>query len=342
MNLTWQQELLWLAVLYRLLERGDSVPVEVEGSAYAFIADELHAMQAVGLLEARGKGGFLHPTSAAHEALGRLLAMHDQAQQFSIFRSVNLTVELKEGESDDGEAVYEHSFDPRFALPVDEEQAEQFGTEDLRLAMITWVSRTLSAPAEERDEALPEVDPRRVVFLHMLEAGRFTEESLWFDLALGSLFGELEEVVEAAYQATDVSDDPLESQVILESMYRAGMLERRKREGRRCPACALPLGAYDLAAGRDGEPLSSCPSLRCGEGLPPLHKAAGKGGCARCGADAEGKACSACGARLVYLTDSEDDEVWVGRYGYVPGPGYDPLDLGTDREAFGALLAKLF
>jgi hypothetical protein len=353
----WKQEMLWLTVLYRMLECGDSIPLDVGGTAYAFIEDELRQMHARDLIEVGKANEYWVPTDKAQALRRTMLAMYDQALKFEIFAGVNLSVELDGDCSDDGAAVFDDVFDPRFAEPDNPEQADELGSEDMRLAVMTWLAKTLIDSDPGRAQKLEPIDPHRVVFFQFLADGRFKDENVWFDLKLGQPFAEIDEIVESAYRYTDVSDDPSEVDRVMRDIYAAGMLEQRKREGRQCPGCNIPLGAFELHAKEDGQSLEVCPNPECQHELLPVGADDDGWVCPTCNTACERSQqfCMDCGARLDWSlpaealerTDArwEDDSgeyVWGGYYGYTPYGWYHPYDPLYDAVAFGVLCAVIF
>lgn len=351
----WKQEMLWLTVTYRMLECGDSIPLDTAGTGYAFVEDDLRAMHNKGIIDIGEGNEFWRPTEKAQELRKKMLAMYDQALKFEVFGTVNLAIELDDDNSDDGDTIYDDLYDPRFAEPETPEQAEEWGTEDMRLAVIQWLSRTLADSDKGREQGITPVDPHRIVYFQFLADGRFKDENVWFDLKLGQPFAEIDEIVESAYTYTDVSDDPGEIDSIMSDVYAAGMIEERKRGGRECPGCGIPLAAFELHTREDeGEPLVLCPNPECGHDLtPPPPEDEWQCPSCQTPCNRSQQFCFECGARLDWTlpagtvhTESEvthewDDDsgeyVWGGYYGYQPYGWYDPYDPYYDMVAFGAL-----
>lgn len=362
-ELDFKREMLWLTVIYRMLECGDSIPLDTDGTPYAFIEEDLREMHRRELVQIRDDNTCWRPTEKAEQLRNKMVAMFDQALKFEIFAAVNLTLELGEDLSEDGLHVFDHVYDPRFQPPETPEQADELGTEDLRLAMITYLAKCFSESDAAKDlGGRLDVDPHRVVFLQRLADGKLKDDNIWFDLKLGTPFKEVEEIVESAYRYTDVSDDPEEVDRVMQNIYTAGMLEQRKREGHECTKCEIPLAVFEMNAKEEGSALTHCPNPDCGEEFHPPAPPPGANEyeCPSCETTvyAGQHFCRGCGARLdfslpegtVEVTRVEEREydgpdygyVWGGYYDYVPYGYYHPYDPFYDVAAFAVLCAVLW
>src|SRR5690606_34604368 len=118
-----------------------------------------------------------------HAAWRRLSTLLDGVRRLDVLASVNLLVDLDERVSDDGVDVRAGVADPRFAPPASPEEAAARGTEDVRLAVLGY----LSGARRERDDD----DGWRLALVLALAEGRLGGEGSWFDLAHGLVFEEL-------------------------------------------------------------------------------------------------------------------------------------------------------
>jgi hypothetical protein len=241
--------------------------------------------------------------------------------------------------------VFDHVYDPRFLPPESEAEADELGTEDMRLAVMSYIAMKMA----ESDE------------------GKLKDDNIWFDLKLGAPFSEVEEIVEAAYKYTDVSDDDEEIDDVMQNIYTAGMLEQRKRDGYECSKCGIPLSVFEMNAKEDSEELTQCPNPDCKEDFQPPEPPPGTEmfECPSCHQDIAHTQnyCIECGARIDWslpqgsvhtetetVTEYVDDGygyggydyAWGGYYGYSPYGYYDPYDPFVDMLAFGVLCAVIF
>lgn len=229
--------------LMRCFEAGEALPADAATSVWHAFSDVLEELTREGLL-ARREGPFLIPTEQGFEAWRQLWSRLEGLRQLELLAAVNLRVELDERVSDDGAFVRSGVADPRFQPPASSEEAERAGTEDMRLAVIAY----LSGISRERDE-----DPWRLALLLSLAEGGLTGEAAWFDLAHGQALKEIEERARAAYHARDVSDDPAEVDDVLRHIYEAAVVERRRRTG-------APPHCLSSACAREAPPTSLwCP-----------------------------------------------------------------------------------
>ena len=161
--------------------------------------------------------------------------MYDQVFKFEIFSQVNITMALSENEIDDEGFLLDQFYDPRFKHLSSADEMEEYGTEDMRLAMINFLCEEMATEEEPLD-----LDPHRVVFIQMLSTGRFKNKDIWFSLKLEDIFDEVNDIVVSAYQWRDTAETENEAREIMKALYTAGMLEQRKRDGFECSGCGIP------------------------------------------------------------------------------------------------------
>ncbi len=355
----WKQEMLWLTILYRVLECKDAISIDTDGTKFSFIEKDLRAMHSEGLLEIAADNSRWTVTSKGKGVRDKMVAIFDNCLKFEIFGDVSLARELTEDESEDGTHVFDHYYDSRFEPPNSDAKREEWGTEDMRIAMMTYLAETMKETDEgESYKGSLDLDPHRIVFMQRITEGVFKDENIWFDLALGKPFEDIEEVVTTAYKYTDVSEDPGEIDAVMQTIYTAGMLEQRKRDGLECAKCRIPIAVFEMNAKEDGQTLDACPNPDCGHDFgdaPPPAMARGEGGsggaqseyaCPSCDSAiyAGQNSCNGCGARIDFSlpagTVSEETVVettYVEDYGYSWGwGGYDAYyGYGYGYDAWG-------
>lgn len=235
-----RRDVLFASVLLRHFERGESLPAQPGSTTWRFLEDALRALQEERLFEVADDGPFLRATALGREAWRRLSSLLEGVRRLDVLARVNLHVELDEGASDDGVDVRDDVADPRFAAPSTSEEAAARGTEDLRLAVLTYLT--------SRGGAEREADPHRVTLLLYLADGRLSDDTAWFDLAHGAALLEINERAENAYRYSDVSDEERVIDDVVRHIYEAGVVERRKRSGEAlvCASCGQEAPATSL------------------------------------------------------------------------------------------------
>lgn len=372
-----------LAILYRALECGETYPLFTTGRAdIDFIQGDLTEMSGLGLLDIKGEE--LVPTAAGKAKLGKAIQMLDQVRQFEIFRQLRPDRELgleeskatpeqvEKGEAEAGDLyqVRDHLYDPRFVPPnVDDPEAV-----DCRLAIMAGLAECLSGQ-QIKDQQIPALDlnPYQVVFLQMLGKGRFAEKDFWFTLRLGKFFNDAEYIVKHSFKWRNfVPGDEDASRFVLGELYKAGLLEQRKRDGHDCPGCKIALGVFEMNARQEGKELTKCPNPDCKTVFTPppapAQEAQGQMACGRCGTilSARQRKCRSCGVYIdrsgaapgTETTWTEQHQEMVSEtvgydygYSYVPAYGYYgiepygyyyPYDPIVDALAFVVLCDLLF
>jgi len=352
----WQQNIADLAIIYGALEQGKKLLLILEGDD-VFLGPLLDDMHRKGYVEPKSSKGEWIITQQGDALRGRMVAMYDQLLKFDIFGKVNQALALTEAQSPDGIAVYDNLLDPRFT-PCDQ-------SVDLRLAMLTWYS--LAAQDELGGK---QVDLHQVVFMQKLRAGRYNDAKtgklnadFWFDLRLGKVFQEIDQIVTTAVKWQDMADDEQGASSAMNSIYSSGMAEQIKRDGERC-SCGAFIGMYAYYASKEGKTLDSCASCG-GSYLPPPAPAAGAGEeCPNCKHDILSwhRKCRGCGAKInrrlapgtiqdvttTYETETTYYNPWgssYASYGYYPpaplyyGVYYDPYLPLVSVAAFGLVCA---
>lgn len=341
----WKKEIVWLAALYELVEKGTKIPTLTHGTNFSFADGELLRMAGLNLIEMvpDRHETFWKATPKGREVIGKLVAAFDNALKFEIFGAVDITPEVPDDFFDEEGNIHAHIHDPRF--PVDENyRIDDTGetTYDLRLLMINFVGQALLN--DGKVDALPPL--HRIVSIQKLADGEWAQRDFWFNLAMGTFFNEVEEIVDTAYSEDDLNvEDPDELFQIVAEIYTAGMLEQQRRDGSMCSSCEIPLGVFVQWAHADGEELNECPNPDCGSSFE-TPKALATHTCPSCDSDIfrGDTTCRGCGASINYAlpsgTNVHDTEeiveyvdVVVGydvSIDYVPTYEYDPWDHGYD------------
>lgn len=341
----WKQEMTWLTILYRMLECKENIPIIVSDTVYEFIEKELEEMAVKELVEVDTDKAEYFPTDNGKVVCKNLLGMYDQVLKFEVFSSVNLAQTLDTDDIDEEGNIHPQLYDPRFQRPSSISEQDELGTEDIRIAMMDFLSTEMQTENP--------LDPHRVVFLQMLSTGKLKGRDVWLSLDTGTVFDEVENIVSSAYQWEDASDNKEEARQTMIAIYTAGMLEQRKRDGQECSECGVPLAIFEMWAKEDGKTLEDCPNPECHctfKPTPPDYE------CPACGAGVtKGQSMCSCGAILDFslppgtiqteITGEkiiDNESIWSYDYGYIPYGYYDPYDPFVDAMAFGMMCAILW
>ncbi len=349
----WKDRIMFMAVLYAMLEQGKTFSTLLEGED-AFLEPVLDEMFKRELVDIDARRNAYVVTKKGEELRTGMVGMYDQLLKFEIFGSVNQGLALavpNQAPEEDPNAVYDNILDPRFVdVP---------GTsEDLRLAMLNWLGTAMTEQLGGK-----QVDPYQVVFLQKLRAGQYKGPDFWFHLRTGTVFDQIQGIVDKAVKWTQLAATPEEAHAVMNAVYTAGMIEQRKRDGQRC-TCGAYLAMYEYWAQKEGKTFDMCP---CCQGsfnpIAPTEQAGQE--CPNCGTDIfpNQRSCTGCGAKIdrrlkagTVRTDTtvttETDYVaasyywpWSGSYvsyGYSPPiVYYDPWNPVADALAFGLICGLL-
>lgn len=344
----WQDEMTWLVTLYRLLECKETIPVLTDGTVYEFVESDLEDLAAKELVAIDVDAATYYITDKGKGICKQLLAMYDQVLKFEAFSSVNVAQSLQDDETDEEGNLFPQLYDTRFQKPKSLVEQEELGTEDLRIAMMEFLSSEMATDDEPLD-----LDPHRIVFIQLISTGKLKNDNIWFDLSLGTVFDTVEGIVDSAYKWEDTADNEEDARQAMITIYTAGMLEQRKRDGQECSDCGSPLAVFEMWAIEEGNTLEDCPNPDCDctfKPPPPDYE------CPACNAGVTtGQRVCSCGAVLDFslppgtiqtetVTEEaqEDEPVWAYDYDYVPYGYYDPYDLYVDAAAFGLMCAVLW
>lgn len=90
-----KRELLWRIVLYRMLKRGESIPLDTDGTPYSFLEEDLRELYRQKLLEIRDENART-PPEKGEGVRDKMVAMYDQALKFESFGCLNLAKRFSE------------------------------------------------------------------------------------------------------------------------------------------------------------------------------------------------------------------------------------------------------
>ncbi len=216
----WKLQMLQLTIIYRILECDDKLPMNMSNTDYEFVETVIQDMSEAGLLIPSEDSQYWECTDKAKELRKAMVQMYDHATQFEIFSTVHL---------DKNVGITDDMSDPRFEKIPDqtEKSKDDLGTEDMRIAMIRYVSAYAAAASE--DDTVKEISPYIIVFMQMLSDGKLKGD-IWFDLKCGLFFGTIQSIVESAYDWKNASDTEDGCKRVMGIIYTAGMLEMQKRE----------------------------------------------------------------------------------------------------------------
>lgn len=346
----WKREMVGLAVLYRLAVVKQEIPVVTVGTDFSFIEPLLDEMYRKGLIEQQEQGRWAMSEKGA-AVIRTAIQVYDHLLKFEIFAKVDLgrTLGAQEANPSSPNQVFDNIHDPRFGYA---QAPDELGAwEDMRLSVMTFLQETggQSSP----------LDPHRVVFVQKLAAGQLWSPTFWGDLRLGTVFEEIEMLVDTAIRWREVADTAEDAALAMRTLYTAGMVEQRKRDGRECSNCGTPLAIYQAIANEAGQPLTACPNPSCGSTFGSAPEGDGGLACPRCHAALErSQRICGCGAHLDYslppgtiheksVSDTVEEVVpaWGAYYDplFVPSGYYDVRAWTVaDAVAFGVVCAVLW
>ena len=341
MSTDWKTQATALAVIYRVLEKGEDF-ISIAQAGGPALEPALVEMTVNGYIDRQPNQDWA-VTQKGKDLRGKMVAMYDQLLKFEIFGAVDVTRALTPDEcrDDDPNAAMDNLLDPRFA--------ESPNARDLRLAMISFVTTVM----KQENRIQGEINPYLIVFMQKLADGELAGADFWQKLGNGTFFGQIERIVDSADKWDRMGSDLQESSMIAGLVYRAGLLEQRKRNGHVCSECGSYLAVYEDAAKEAGQTLDACP---CGASFkaPPVVNGFS---CPACGSaiSAKDRSCRGCGAfvdfskpagtveeTITTTTETYYTPVWGSYYGYTPYGYYNPYDPFVDALALSCLCIALW
>lgn len=337
----WKVQATALAVIYRILEKGDDF-ISIAQAGGSTLEPALVEMATNGYIDRKPSGPW-EVTQKGKDLRGKMVGMYDQLLKFEIFGAVDVTRALtpEESREDDPNAAMDNLLDPRFA--------EAPNARDLRLAMIQHITDTMAGTGQLHGT----LNPYLIVFMQKLADGELATKDFWPTLASGKFFDQIQKIVDSADKWRDLGSDLQESAEIAALVYRAGLLEARKRNGHTCSECGSYLAVYEDAAKEAGQTLDQCP---CGASFLPPPVPQGFA-CPACNAtiSRSDRSCRGCGAyvdfslpagtisdQTITTTETYYTPVWGSYYGYTPYGYYNPYDPFVDAMALSLLCCALW
>lgn len=329
-KMDWKQEVTWLTIIYRVLEKQEKIPLLTQGTPYEFIEKDLNEMHLAGLIEPDGE--YWKPLAKAQESALMMLRILDQIYKFEIYGTVHVALKLPADIVDEQGNPLNHVFDPRFDATIP--KSADLGTEDMRIAMLQFF--------REQFKAGDPISPERIIFMQMMAAGKIAGDDAFFNLKAGAIFSFIESIMLAHYKWTDTAPTPEEAVEVMKTIYMAGQIEQRKRNGDVCSKCSIPLAFFD----EDGK-LNACPNPSCGASFAE-PKVRFK--CPQCMKylSAHKPNCKHCGARINFSLPQGTIEketvattttitVWQNMYDYRPTPYYSIFNPFEDEETISVI-----
>lgn len=323
-----------LAVLYRVQRDVEKIGVLANNTDQRFVEDVANRMLADGLLERDGTSEHMRLSQQGRKVLGEMVSVFDRTIQLNVFSRVYIGMDLSDSDTDSEGRVLPEVYDPRFGGPDDPTGDDCV---DMRLAMLHYL-------AEIHPDGPQEFDPYAVVFLEKLMDGELESPTFWQNLRVGAVFRDIKDIIDTAKTWRSMHEDEDTAREYMDGLYRAGMIEMRKREGSVCSNCEAPLAIFEEETRARGETLDACPD--CGHVFAPPQDEDVVGDCPACGVEIHrGQSqCYGCGARINYalpagtvehgtqttttvVEATEEDYAWSGgyaAYGYSPVCYYDP------------------
>lgn len=255
----WQRDIVVLSVLYHMLEKGKrfDTRIEVEGRRdTAFAQPYVDYMFKKGLLEIKGIEYVV--TQKGRDVMRQVVAMFDLSEKFAIFGDVDIDADLPPEicpeDPDNAGLVNDDAWDPRFKS--ENSSPTQVFT-DMRIPMMSFVTTE-----DQMKEKLggKSIDLHRIVFAQKLKDGELATKDFWYHLRDGSFFAQIDHIVRNQTDWMKLGKPGEDPVAIMNTLYKAGMLEQLKRNGQMCSACKAPLGTFEMWSQRnDQKSLEECP-----------------------------------------------------------------------------------
>jgi hypothetical protein len=224
-------EFITAALLYRMIEKEEAIPLILAKTDLEFVENEMNALVALGAVEANAEDSCWDVTDKGEEIFDRLLDTYEALIDLDIFSGVNLSLDLEDELFDDDGLVLADKTDPRFDEPVNEDEAEVFGTTDLRLAVLDFLAEKASLKAKKPFDAKNRHDVlARVVFIQELGNDKFIDDKAFFDLKLGGIAAEIDGVVSSVPPWIELAKEFDPPQKLMEMIIEAGFRDAQKRE----------------------------------------------------------------------------------------------------------------
>jgi hypothetical protein len=224
-------EFIKAALLYRFVEKEDKIPLIVTKTDFEFVDDELSSLAAAGAIEANKSADHWEVTDKGVDLFESMLDSYEALVDLDIFAAVNLSLELPDALFDEDGFVLDEELDPRFEEPGSEAEAEKLGTTDLRLPVIDFLAERASKKSKQ--DYSPErrhLVLSRMVFLQDLGNDRFASDKAFFDLKLGGINSEINEIVSSVPPWLELAKEHEPPSRLMEMIIESGFRDAMKRE----------------------------------------------------------------------------------------------------------------
>lgn len=230
-NLDLTTEFTTAALLYRLIEKEEAIPLILTKTDFEFAENEINALSNSGIIEANADANCWDVTQKGVQIFERMLDGYEALIDLDIFAGVNLSLELEDELFDEDGLVVDDELDPRFEEPANEDEAETFGTTDLRLPVIDFLAERFCLKAKKPyDLEIRHHVLARVVFLQELGNDKFADDKAFFDLRLGGIEAEISEIVKSVPPWLELAREFDPPAKLMEMIIEAGLRDAVKRE----------------------------------------------------------------------------------------------------------------
>lgn len=224
-------EFITTALLHRMIEKGEEIPLIVAKTELEFVEDELNLLGKVGAIRPNTEEQSWEVTPKGEEIFDNLLDAYEALVDLDIFSGVNLSLDLGDELFDEDGHVLDDKLDPRFDEPVNEDEAEVFGTTDLRLAVVDFLAEKAATKAKKKFDAEQRHNVlSRVVFIQELGNDKYIDDKAFFDLKLGGITAEVNEIVSSVPPWLELAKEFDPPARLMEMIIDAGLRDAQKRE----------------------------------------------------------------------------------------------------------------
>src|SRR5688572_10875122 len=136
------------ALLYRLVEKEETIPLILTKTDFEFVENELNTLSNIGAIEANADENCWDVTEKGVQLFEDMLDVYEALIDLDVFAGVNLSLELDDDLFDEDGLVVDDELDPRFEEPANDDEAETFGTTDLRLPIIDFFAERFCLKAK--------------------------------------------------------------------------------------------------------------------------------------------------------------------------------------------------
>lgn len=224
-------EFITAALLYRMIEKEDAIPLVLTKTDLEFVENEMNALAAIGAVEPNSDENTWDVTDKGEEIFDRLLDTFEALIDLDIFAGVNLSLDLADELFDEDGLILEDKLDPRFDEPVSEEEADALGTTDLRLAILDYLAEKTAKKLHKPYTGKIRHDMlSRVVFIQELGNDKFVDDKAFFDLKLGGIAAEINTIVSSLPVWMELAKEFDPPSKLMDMIIEAGFHDAKKRE----------------------------------------------------------------------------------------------------------------